>query len=897
MPGTTGTDADPREAFSALLLDHIDAPVIAVDEQGLLVAANQSARRLLRFGEDELPQQPVWKVLASPSSEIAARATVESVLHRQRPESAQVVLTTDNGTPHSLLWRWTPLPPSEISGARAVAVGTDLTCEVRARRVAQQAVLASEARVRALFRALPDLVFRMDREGRFLEFYAANDSMLYAAPEEIVGRRVSDLLPEPIASDTMASLRRALETGSVQCHEYALAMPAGRKYFEARHIATEGGNEVLATVRDITERRVAENALRESERQYRMLMDRASDPIVIIDGSGVVLSANRQACRLFGRQEAELLSMNMADLVPGDQVEGAADYFGALQHDQPRRIERRILHRDGHPIDVELSVTVLPDGRVQGILRDITERKRAEEALRRSEASFRRLIERTPALIAVHRGGRLKWVNDSCARLFGTPREELIGRMAIDLVHPEDRPMVIERMRRQQETGEPVPPIEERFIRADGTTWIAEVAAIPLEFQGKPSIIVIAHDITDRKQAEQGRRALETRIQQTQKLESLGVLAGGIAHDFNNLLMGVLGNASLALAGLAPESPTRESLLRIEKAAHRAAELTRQLLAYSGRGRFLVQPLDLSRLVQEMVHLLQTVVSKKAMLRLDYADDLPAVEADASQVRQVVMNLITNASDALGDQSGVIAVRTGVMAVDDEYLCGTYLQEDIKPGDYVFVEVSDTGCGMSQDEVQKVFDPFYTTKFTGRGLGLAAVIGIVRGHHGAIKVYSEPNEGTCFKVLFPATKAVSRSSRPPVSSVSTWKGSGLVLVVDDEETVRSVAQLALERHGFSVLLASDGMEALRVYDAEERDIALVVLDLTMPRMGGEETFRELRKRDGTLRILLSSGYNEQETTHRFSGRGLSGFIQKPYTTTELLERVKAILERASEAHR
>jgi PAS domain S-box-containing protein len=408
---------------------------------------------------------------------------------------------------------------------------------------------------------------------------------------------------------------------------------------------------------------------------------------------------------------------------------------------------------------------------------------------------------------------------------------------------------------------------------------------------GKVAGLVAAlHDVTEIREAEDRRRQLESQIQHSQKLESLGVLAGGIAHDFNNLLTGILGNANLALMEMTPEAATRQTIEQIEVAAKRAADLTKQLLAYSGKGRFVVQRLDLSAVVEEMAHLLAASISKKATLHYCFTPDLPQVEADGTQLRQVVMNLITNASDALGNDSGVIGVATGVVDVDRDYLDHTFLDDDLSTGPYVFIEVSDNGCGMDPDTVGKIFDPFFTTKFTGRGLGLAAVLGIVRGHHGAIDIQSEPGRGTTVKVLLPAVeKTVSRpvqEDRP----AEEWKGGGTILVVDDEETVRGLARLGLETFGFDVVTAADGVEAVEKFREHGPSIVAVLLDMTMPRMDGRETFRELRRIRPDVRVVLSSGYNEQEATSPFTGEGLAGFIQKPYLPRDLAKKIREAIE-------
>ncbi len=403
-------------------------------------------------------------------------------------------------------------------------------------------------------------------------------------------------------------------------------------------------------------------------------------------------------------------------------------------------------------------------------------------------------------------------------------------------------------------------------------------------------VLILVRDITGTKQMEEERQRLEEQLQHAQKLESLGVLAGGIAHDFNNLLTGVLGNAEIALMDLPPEVPARTQLQAISTAAQRAAELTKQMLAYSGKGRFVVQHLNLSTLVEEMANLLEVSISKKAVVSYDFARDLPPIEADATQIRQIIMNLMTNASEAIGNTSGAISVGTGVMEADRPYLSETYLDEQLPEGFYVYLEVSDTGCGFEKETMEKLFDPFFTTKFTGRGLGLAAVLGIVRGHGGAVKVSSEPARGSTFRVLFPCSEEAAKAPTQATVGDESWRGSGTILVVDDEEIVRRVTKMMLESLGFTVLMAQDGREALEVFRRRADEIALVVLDLTMPYLDGEETLRELLRIRPNVKTILSSGYNEQDLTDRFAGKGLSAFIQKPYRPDQLRKRVRQALE-------
>jgi PAS domain S-box-containing protein len=386
--------------------------------------------------------------------------------------------------------------------------------------------------------------------------------------------------------------------------------------------------------------------------------------------------------------------------------------------------------------------------------------------------------------------------------------------------------------------------------------------------------------------ANEERRRLEVQIQQAQKLESLGVLAGGIAHDFNNLLMAVLGNADLALTELPGDSSLRGYLEDIRAASRRAAELCSQMLAYSGRGQLSVETVDMGEMVREMASMLVVAISKRVVLELETLEDTPAVIGDPTQLRQVIMNLLTNASEAIGDRDGSITLRTGGMECDRSYLARISYSERLPPGRYAFVEVIDSGCGMDEATLERVFDPFFTTKFTGRGLGMAAVLGIVRGHRGAVRVTSAPGEGTTFRILLPACEG--EPARQKKETDSGWRGTGTVLLVDDEESVRQVAKLMLERLGFEVLLAEDGRQGLELFRRYTKDIVCVLLDLTMPHMDGESCFRELQGLRSDLPVVLSSGFDRQDATRRFAGQGLAGFVQKPYS----LAALQAALEHA-----
>lgn len=407
-----------------------------------------------------------------------------------------------------------------------------------------------------------------------------------------------------------------------------------------------------------------------------------------------------------------------------------------------------------------------------------------------------------------------------------------------------------------------------------------------------PLLIRAIRYAIERKRSERERRRLEAQMQYAQKLESLGVLAGGIAHDFNNLLMTIVARAGLALRTLPPEEPGREHLKHIEKAGLRGGELANQMLTYAGRGKPAIQAVNVSKLIEQMSHLLQISVSKRAVLNFDLASQPPSIQADPSQIRQMVMNLVTNASEAIDSQGGCITVSTGTMHAQSELLAtqGWHIAGDLPTRSSVYIEVRDTGCGMTKDTLPKIFDPFFTTKFTGRGLGLAALLGIVRAHGGAAAVKSRSGIGTEFRLIFPTFQRSKVECSTPLTPRQDWRTKGTVLVVDDEEDVRIASQLILEEVGLRVLTAEDGQKGVQTFAEQHETITAVLLDLTMPGLSGEQVCSAIRRIKPHVPIILSSGYTEEEALKRFGQTGIAGFIQKPYQVEALIEKVRGVLD-------
>ncbi|MBC8003538.1 MAG: response regulator, partial [Opitutaceae bacterium] len=523
---------------------------------------------------------------------------------------------------------------------------------------------------------------------------------------------------------------------------------------------------------------------------------------------------------------------------------------------------------------------------------EVQHRKKTEVALRRSETSLKaaQRIAGIGSWESTHPDGAVSW-SDETYQIFGM--NPGLHRPSVESffasVHPDDRARVQSAVAVSIASGKPY-SIEHRIFRPDGSIrHVGEHAEVEKDAEGRVAKLHgTVQDITERKQSEAEQEALDHKIRETQKLESLGVLAGGIAHDFNNLLTVILGNASLARMDLPPGSPVQANLQQIEQTSQRAAELCRQMLAYSGKGKFVVHRIDLSELIEDTTPLLRLSVSKNAVLRFELARGLPAVLVDVTQIRQIVMNLVINASDALGDQTGVISVSTGQMRASRQFLSESRMAADLPVGDYVFLEISDSGCGMSAETLARIFDPFFTTKFTGRGLGLAATLGIVRGHKGTIHVTSEPGRGATFKLLLPAADGALDPIDQAPSREDSWLGTGTILVVDDEETVRTVAARMVESFGFKVVLASDGREAVALFAEEPARFAAVLLDLTMPQMGGNEAFRAMRQLREDVQVILMSGFNEPEAATRLKGEGWAAFVQKPFAIETLREVLRSL---------
>ena len=658
-------------------------------------------------------------------------------------------------------------------------------------------------------------------------------------------------------------------------------------------------DSVFVSTTDITSRVKSERALRESEQRLDLAIWGADLGVWESNFPDGTSFFNDRWHEMLGYEPGELNNDIAAwqDLVHPDDKAAVQEALGAhLEGRTPYyQCEHRLRAKDGSWLWVLGSGRVTaraPDGsplRASGTNQDITPSKRAQEVLLRGERRFRDLIEHAPiGVVLMTMDTQFQLVNPAFCAMLGYTELELLSKSLEDITVAEDWGRCIQ-VFEQIDQGARGPFIaDKRYRKKDGAILWCRVNLFVVDLEDGRDQGLVAHiqDITLVRTAEEQRKLLTERVQQAQKLESLGVLAGGIAHDFNNLLVAIIGNAGLARMKLGGNSPADANLADIESASNRAAELTQQMLAYSGGGSFLVEPVDLGEVIGGMKDLLEVATRRSTTLELRLAADLPAFEADVTQVRQLLLNLVTNAAEAVGDDGGKVTITTGVSLADRETLSQTYVDDELPGGHYVYVEVQDDGGGMPTEIRGRAFEPFFSTKGPGRGLGLPASLGIVRSHNGTIQIHSDGTSGTRIRVMFPSTQQVpERQSELDGRVAAPDKSRRTILVIDDESGVRAVAGESLRCGGFDVITAQNGEEGLRVYEERRAEIDVVLLDMTMPGLSGLQVLERLRAIDPAVGVILSSGHTREAALARV-GDNMPGFLKKPYLPQKLISAVQ-----------
>jgi len=616
-----------------------------------------------------------------------------------------------------------------------------------------------------------------------------------------------------------------------------------------------------------------------SQARHQIVMEQANDAILLLDGHGIV-EANRQAEVLLGRPRAEIVGRPYHEFVVATVPDPAPIVFG----ESTTRMEDQSLRRaDGSTVSVDVSASPVRIGDetiVVLILRDITERKRAELRLQESEKQYRLLFDGNPHPMWVYEPDTLAFlaVNDAAVQKYGYPRKEFLRMTIRDIRPPEDVPALLDRIAARGD-GEPVTAVWRHRLK-NGAIVEVEVASNWLVFHGRPARLVLVNDVSDK-------RKLEAQLLQAQKMEAVGRLAGGVAHDFNNLLGVITGYAELLGKTLEPEHRGRGKLLEIQKAADRAAALTRQLLAFSRKQVLATRILDLNHIVAELDKMLRRLIGEDVQFLSRTAAGLWPVRADSGQIEQVIANLVVNARDAM-PRGGTVVVETSNVLVEDSYARS---HADVSLGAYVMLTVSDTGEGMDEATQSHIFEPFFTTKEEGKGtgLGLATVFGIVKQSGGHIRVYSEPGVGSTFKVYLPRAYEAAEAEPPP-EPAKPLHGTETILLVEDAEALRIMIREILEGAGYGVIECADPAEALRKPAPDVKRVHLLLTDVIMPQASGPEVARSLRKKHPGLKVLFMSGYTNQAIGHHGVLDEGAQLLEKPFTTESLLRKVRSVLD-------
>lgn len=733
------------------------------------------------------------------------------------------------------------------------------------------------------------------REGRYLFANPTYCEIVGYPWEELRKKDPLDVvLPED--RELARERLRARLAGQEPPSEYELRLLRGdgstrHVWLRAMRVFQEGEPAVLGNLVDLTSLRQREMELRASEEKFRTAFMNSAVGITLVSPDGVYREVNPAMARILGYEPHELLGKKVEEFTHPDDLVKRSKFLEDLLTGRVEKGEqdRRFIRKDGAIVWVRIWATVQRDEAGNpvyfiSLVQDITAQKQAEDALRESEERYKSLVELLPEGVWVQRQGKILYVNPAMVRLLGASGpEDLLGKSIYQFVHPDSRSSVEQRTEEILRDGITVPLKEQRYMALDGSIVEVETSATAVPFGGQRAVLAVYRDIGQRKQHEKERKALEERFLQAQKMEAVGILAGGIAHDFNNLLMSIQGNVSLMLLETPEGHANKERLEAIQDAVKSGAELTRQLLGFARGGRYEMRPVDMNQLLEETSSLFGRT-RKNITIHKRFQPGIWPVEADRSQMEQVLMNIFVNAADAM-PQGGELFLDTENVSLDEEYV----KPFSGRPGPYVRVSITDTGKGMEEEILQHIFEPFFTTKAMGRGtgLGLATVYGIVKGHKGLITVYSTPGQGTTFHIYLPASqKEPSKELRLPEGVI---KGKGTVLLIDDEEMILKVASRLLEALGYKVVTARGGQAGLKAYQELMDQVDLVLLDMIMPDMGGGEVFDRLKEMNPGVRVLLSSGYAVNGQAMQILEKGCKGFIQKPFSLAELSQKIHAAL--------
>ncbi len=776
-----------------------------------------------------------------------------------------------------------------------------LTRTIIERKQIEEALRESEKKYRTLVTQSPDAIFVVDLQGTFLAVNKAMCERLKYSEGEFLSMKIWDIVPEKyvdLHKKRLADILRG-EAPNEAAEYVVRGKDEKMHYVEVLSAPYFRENEVIGfqgIARDITERKRAEEALRKSEERYRSILEEIEEGYFETNLAGNLTFINDAGCAHLGYSREELIGMNNRMYTDKENAEKVFEAFNKLYRTgQPCRIfDYEIIKKDGTKVIIEMSASLMRDSEgkligFRGISQDITERKRAEEQFRKSEEKYRQLFDEAP--VGYHEydtEGRVTQVNQTELDLLGYPAEEMIDRYVWEfIVEKESREQVKTKLDGTLPTGQ---TLERTYRRKDGTLLPVSIQDRLLrDPQGRViGIRSTIQDITERKRAEKEMLSLQEQLRQSQKMEAIGQLAGGIAHDFNNLLTVIKGNSELSLLDIEERDPLRENIEEIKEAADKAAGLTRQLLAFSRKQILEMKVLDLNQVMQRLDKMLRRVLGEDIELKTSLSDFIGKVKVDPGQIEQVMINLAVNARDAMPD-GGKLTIETANVELDEEY---AHKHIAVKPGRYVMLSMSDNGVGMTPEVRERIFEPFFSTKEKerGTGLGLSTVYGIVKQSGGSIWVYSEPGQGTTFKIYLPQVDEPWEEMKDEVIG-EVLQGNETILIVEDEEVVLKLAVRVLKKRGYKVLEAPDGGKAFMLCEAFKEPIHLILTDVVMPGMSGSKLVERLKKIHPEMKVLYMSGYTDNAILHHGVLEPGVNFIQKPFNVDGLSRKVREVLDK------
>jgi len=880
-----------------IIVEHSNELFYLHDTNNILSYVSPTSKKILGYTPEEMMIDWMKFSTDNPINQKGFEITQQAIQTGERQPPYLVEIRKQDGS-HALL-EVDESPIKDKTGSVVAIVGAlrDVTEKIRA----EEALRAERDKAR-LYLDISSVIFvALDKNGLVKLVNKKGCQVLGYTKEEIIGKNWFDhCIPERLKNETRSVFNQMMsgETTSFQYFENPVQSADGKERIIAwhnTHIQDKDGSitGTLSSGEDITDRKLAEKALQESEERFRDMAELLPEIIFEIDVQGYLTFVNKSAFTQFQYSETEFINgLNALEMiVPEDRERGMTNIMKILGGEHVGLKEYRALRKDGSSFPALFhSAVVTRDGKpagLRGIIIDITERKKMEEALQESEARYHQLFHHAPAGIYEFDMQERCFlsVNDIMCEYTGYSEAEFMELDAVELLS-EDSLAMLAALLEKAVAGESIPdPVEYRIKgKNQREFWVVIHSRFSYDEHGTPwKVTGVAHDITERRQAEEENKKLENKLMQAQKMEAIGTLSAGIAHDFNNLMTGILGNTSLMLFDLDENHIHYERLKQIEQLVKRGADLTRQLLGLSKQGQFEALPTNLNKLIRESVEIYGRT-KKDIQIHTKLQDEIWTVNVDRGQIEQVLLNLFINAWQAML-QGGNLSIETHNCFLNTEETRA----HNISAGQYVKTVVTDTGIGMDKATQQKVFDPFFTTKEMerGTGLGLASVYGIVRNHEGMINVHSVPDQGTTFTFYLPASEKKVVKQQESTPTVLT--GQGTILLVDDEKMVAETAKKMLDKLGYHVTAVASAKEALSTYSSQPNSFDMVILDMVMPVMGGSQTFEQLKKIDDQVIVLLSSGFSINKQVKNLLSRGCKGFIQKPFTVHDLSQKIGAVL--------